>query len=140
MKKLELDKEKYITITVTNVEDLYSVTYCIPEILKDNQVIKNNIEEHTIHLFIDYFDFLDERNKLCNELKDCIFRCEKENIQKQLLEANDKLSFRKAYINEDLYPYCWEVYKNFKRYVPQLDKVVEDDYVLIFSKKEDDKV
>ena len=139
MKKLELNKEKYITITIYNVDD-FPVTYCIPEILKDNQVIKNNIEEHTISLFIDYFDFLDERNQLCNELKDCIFRCEKENVQKQLLEINEKLSFRKAVINEDLYPYCWEVYKNFKRYVPQLDKVVEDDYVLIFSKKEDDKV
>ena len=139
MKKLDLDKEKYITITIYNVGDS-SVTYCVPEILKDNQVIKNNIEEHTISLLIDYFDFLDERNKLCNELKDCIFRCEKENIQKQLLETNDKLYFRKATINKDLYPYCWEVYKNFKRYVPQLDKVVKDDYVLIFSKKEDDIV
>lgn len=139
MKKLELYKEKYITITIYNVDD-FPVTYCIPEILKDNQVIKNNIEEHTISLFVDYFDFLDERNQLCSELKDCIFRCEKENVQKQLLEVNEKLSFRKAVINEDLYPYCWEVYKNFKRYVPQLDKVVEDDYVLIFSKKEDDKV
>lgn len=133
MKVLKLDGEKYSTIVKAYPDEMTSITYCVPEILINNNIIKNNIEEHSLEMFQEYFDLVSELYKYKQKIDDCIFTSEVKYWKDVIEGAEYKKSRLEALINEDIEPYYWAIYKNFNSYVPELDTIIKDDYVLIFS-------
>ena len=135
MKKLNLNDCNYTYKTMFFKDDIV-VKYVFPDFLTDNQILKNNIEEHTSQMFVDFFNYTDKLEKKKEELENCIFECEQMNLIKEKNEIEDKINYIKANINEDLFPYFWIVYKDFNSFFPKLNEIIKADYLLVFSQND----
>ena len=67
MKKLNLNDCNYTYKTMFFEDDIV-VKYVFPDFLTDNQILKNNIEEHTSQMFVDFFNYTDKLEKKKEEL------------------------------------------------------------------------
>lgn len=141
MRKLNLTKERYIITQRIFPETNKSATYIYPEILKDNLILNNNMSEHTIELFDEYFKLQNKLDIHQKVLNDCFFDSEKVMIEKAIINTHDNISYKKAQINEDISPFCWDIYKDADMYSDEIDHYVKDDYILIlkYKKEEPDK-
>lgn len=139
MKKLDLNKEKYIMkkIFISIFHDK-SATYIYPEILKDNYLLEYNIGEHSLTLFEEYFDLQNKLSVHKKILDDCLFESEEHTSKEIISETEYKLIYKKNLIDEDISPFTWKIYKDVEMYFHEIDHYVKDDYVLILKYKKDD--
>lgn len=136
MKKLELDKEKFVMKKIfINISPDKSATYIYPEILKDNSLLDYNISEHSATLFEEYFDLQNSLLNLINQLSDCYFDEEEKIIKDSISKIQEQLQYKKAQINESIAPFIWDIYKDDAIFSHELDTKVKDDYILILKYK-----
>ena len=141
MKKLDLKSEIYIAEERIFPENTKSATYIYPKILKDNSILKENIFDHTIEMFEDYFTFKHNLHFTEKQRDDCLFDIEKNEVEITMCFLFDKTNRQKALIDEGISPFTWEIYKDVDMYSHEIDHYVKDDYVLIlkYKKKEPDE-
>lgn len=138
MKKLDLKSEIYIAEERIFPENTKSATYIYPKILKDNSILKENIFDHTIEMFEDYFTFKHNLHFTEKQRDDCLFDIEKNEVEITMCFLFDKTNRQKALIDEGISPFTWEIYKDVDMYSHEIDHYVKDDYVLILKYKKDD--
>ena len=136
MKKLDLNKEKYVMKKIhISISPDNSATYIYPEILKDNSILEYNISEHSVIIFEEYFDLQHSLLNLVNQLSDCYFEEEEKIIKDSISKIQEQLQYKKAQINESIAPFCWDIYKDDTIFSHEIDTKVKDDYILILKYK-----
>ena len=138
MKKLDLKSEIYIAEERIFPDEYKSATYIYPKILNDNSILRNNIDEHTCHLYDEYFDLQNKLSIHKKILDGCLFESEVHISKEMISKTEYKLIRKKNLIDEGISPFTWDIYKDVDMYFPEIDHYVKDNYVLILKYKKEE--
>ena len=134
MKDLHLEDTEYDYLETYPCANISTkITYVFPHSLRDNKILLDNIKSHKSYMFEQYRELNDYiKNYQYRVDNCCIFDSEVAVENQKTKQANDKYNKVFNQINQSISPYYWEIYQRNK-FVPEIDKNVESDYICLFS-------